>query len=212
LPFFEEDNADLIKEIIDSYVGEDVLFIEEQDQPYKNSYTEMVFLKRKFYNAKARKEDRLIYSKDHLNIALHIRRGDIMIDGKVNPVHKNRFQDNSYYVNVLNCITGNIKTERNLCVYVYTQGDEEDFPEFKDFDNVFFCSDMNPYASFLHLVYADLLVTSKSAFSYVAALLSDGIKICPEDFWHGYPQSDDWILADEQGFFDVSKLLNNRLL
>jgi hypothetical protein len=211
LPFFEEDNADLQKEIIDSYKGENVIFIEEQDQGYKNSYTEMAFLKRKFYNARARKEDKLIYSKENLNIAIHIRRGDIMMNGKVNTMHEIRFQHNSYYVNVLNCITGNIETERNICAYIYSQGNEADFPEFKDFNNITFCLNMNPYDSFIHLVYADLLVTGKSGFSYIPALLSNGIKICPEDFWHGYPPSEDWILADEQGFFNISKLLNNNL-
>jgi hypothetical protein len=211
LPIFEEKKTDLQKRIIDSYKGENVIFIEEQDQYYKNSYTEMAFLKQKFHNAKARKEDKLIYSKDNLNIAIHIRRGDIMIDSKVNPVYEKRFQDNSYYVNALNCIIDNIKTEKNICVYIYTQGNEEDFSEFKDFNNIIFCLDMNQYDSFLHLVYADILLTSKSGFSYMPALLSNGIKICLENFWHGYPQSGDWILADEQGFFDIFKLSNNSL-
>jgi hypothetical protein len=210
LPFFEKNDVDVQKKIIDSYKGESVVFIEEQDQPYINNYSEMAFLKRKFYASRARKEDKLIYSKENLNIAIHIRRGDIMVNNSiVNPIHEIRYQDNSYYVNALNCIIDNIKTEKNIYVYIYSQGNKENFPEFKDFNNVIFCLDMNPYNSFLHLVYADILVTSKSAFSYIPTLLSDGIKICPENFWYAYPKSDDWILTDEQGFFDVSKLLNS---
>jgi len=40
-------------------------------------------------------------------------------------------------------------------------------------------------------------------------LLSNGIKVCPKDFWHGYPDTDDWILVENDGSFEVSKL--NRL-
>jgi hypothetical protein len=48
---------------------------------------------------------------------------------------------------------------------------------------------------------ADLLITSKSSFSYKPALLSKGLKVCPKDFWHGYPDTSDWILVDEKGSF-----------
>lgn len=67
---------------------------------------------------------------------------------------------------------------------------------------------MDAQTSFLHLVYANLLITSKSSFSYKPALLNNGIKICPRNFWHGYPDSKDWILCDNNGIFDVSSLRN----
>jgi hypothetical protein len=56
--------------------------------------------------------------------------------------------------------------------------------------------------SFQHMVYADLLITSKSSFSYKPALLSDGVKVCPQNFWHGYPGQPDWVLVDDAGSFD----------
>jgi hypothetical protein len=37
-------------------------------------------------------------------------------------------------------------------------------------------------------------------------LLNKGIKICPKDFWHGYPQLDDWLMADESGFLMNEKV------
>lgn len=58
---------------------------------------------------------------------------------------------------------------------------------------------MGAQASFLHMVYADALIMSKSSFSYKPALLNRGIKFCPADFWHGYPKTTDWILLDEEG-------------
>ena len=44
------------------------------------------------------------------------------------------------------------------------------------------CSDMDEYMSFAHLIYADLLITSKSSFSYKPALMNTGIKVCPGNF------------------------------
>lgn len=64
---------------------------------------------------------------------------------------------------------------------------------------------MNAKDSFLHIVYADVLITSKSSFSYKPALINRGLKICPENFWHGYPKSDDFVLTDEEGRFTPSK-------
>ena len=51
--------------------------------------------------------------------------------------------------------------------------------------------------TFLHFVYADLLITSKSSFSYKAALINRGIKLCPKQFWHKYPKNNkNWVLID----------------
>jgi len=65
---------------------------------------------------------------------------------------------------------------------------------------------MSTKDSFLHMVYADLLITSKSSFSYNPALLSKGIKVCPKDLWRGYPESKDWILVENDGSFDINAL------
>ena len=51
------------------------------------------------------------------------------------------------------------------------------------------------------------------SFSYKPALLSKGIIVAPEHFWHGYPDSEKWIVVNEEGevnerLFDISlKLL-----
>ena len=207
LPLFSNKlEADINKKIIASYKGKKVIFVAEQDQIYHEQYGILEDIKYKFHNAKARQNDKLIYAKDNFNVAVHIRRGDIMSGDKVNPEYEMRFQNNSYYKNVLNCIINEVKISKPIQIYLFSQGEESDFPEFKNFNNTLFCFDMNQYDSFLHLVNADLLLTSKSGFSYIPALISNGIKICPENFWHSYPTSDDWILADEQGHFNLHKL------
>jgi hypothetical protein len=61
------------------------------------------------------------------------------------------------------------------------------------------------------MVNADLLITSKSSFSYKPALLSNGIKVCPKNFWHRYPDKLDFILVADDGILD-NYPLGKRLL
>ena len=215
LPFFRENNEkekELISKIIQSYAGEKVVFIAEQDQPYSEQYGVMDELKLKFRNSFARNKDKLIYNSNNFNIAVHIRRGDIVI-GNENKNHNLiiRWLNNSYYEKILINIINNLKTAKPKNIYIFSQGERKYFSEFDKFENVHYCLDMNPIESFLHMVYADLLVTSKSSFSYKPALLSNSIKICPRNFWHGYPDKDDWILAEDDGSFDIAKLKLTRV-
>jgi len=208
LPLFNENDEKELKiigQIIQSYSNEKVVFVLEQDQFYYKQYEVMDDLKVKF--KKAHDDTNLIYDKDTLNIAVHVRRGDITI-GQLNknPNLLIRWQDNDYFVNVLKNVLRNLKSSKPIKVYLFSQGKIEDFSEFKDIKNVQYCLDMDAKSSFLHMVYADILITSKSSFSYKPALLSDGLKICPDNFWHGYPLSDNWLIADEKGEFDTEKL------
>lgn len=203
LALFQENNSDEIqlqKKIISSYSGQKVVFIAEQDQGYKDQYGIMEDIQRKFYASPSRKNDHLVYSEDHFNIAIHARRGDIMANPN-NPNLAMRFLSNDYFYNVLTQVLGIIKTDKEVHIYFFSQGTPDDFPEFKEFKNLHWCFDMPAQQSFLHMVYADLLITSKSSFSYKPALLNRGIKVCPKDFWHGYPDSDDWVLCDNDGNF-----------
>lgn len=208
LPLFQENNAaemELNRKIIQSYAGKKVVFVAEQDQFYQDQYGVMDELKRKFYQAPARKKDHLIYSSENFNIAIHVRRGDIMADPN-NPNLVMRYLSNDYFEKVLRQVLENIHATKPIHIYFFSQGKPADYPEFAHFPNLHWCLDMNAQDSFLHFVYADLLITSKSSFSYKPALLNNGIKVCPRNFWHGYPESKDWILCENDGTFDVNKL------
>lgn len=50
---------------------------------------------------------------------------------------------------------------------------------------------------------SNILVLSKSSFSYNAAILSTNKKICPPGFWHSYSDSPNYILADVHGNFKL---------
>jgi len=210
LPLFDEKNDDeigQIRKIIHSYDHRKVLFVAEQDQFYRDQFGVMEDLKRKFRHASARQNDHLVYSKSFFNIAIHVRRGDVFVDaGNVNPNLLLRWQDNNYFEKVLTRTLEALKTEKPVAIYLFSQGERKDFPEFEQYENFHFCLDMSSQDSFLHMVNADLLITSKSSFSYKPALLSDGIKVCPENFWHGYPQTSDWILVKDDGSFDAERI------
>ena len=208
LPLFSEKNTQevkLNKRIIQSYAKKKIVFIAEQDQFYKKQYGVMKDIQRKFYSAPAREFDHLIYSSDNFNIAIHVRRGDIMSDPS-NPNLTMRYLSNDYFEKVLKQTVDNIKVTKPVHIYFFSQGKPEDYPEFSHFNNLHWCLDMEAQDSFLHFVYADLLITSKSSFSYKPALLNKGIKICPKNFWHSYPDTKDWILVDDNGTFNIDKL------
>ena len=210
LPLFNEGNpieVNLIRNIISVYKGQKVILVTEQDQFYKDQFGVQDIIKQKFYSTPSRRDQKLIYSKYYFNIAIHVRRGDIVSnDGTVNENFNMRFQQNDYFFKVLLSVILNLKVSKPVMIYLFSQGEIDSFNEFKEFNNIHFCLDMSAINSFLHMVYADLIITSKSSFSYKPALLSNGIKICPANFWHGYPKNDQWILADDNGKFNIQKL------
>ena len=67
--------------------------------------------------------------------------------------------------------------------HIYSQGDEEDlWDAFKEDDIVLHINE-SVEDTFTSMVLADVLVTSRSSFSYTAALLSEG-EVYYIPFWH----------------------------
>ena len=95
-----------------------------------------------------------------------------------NPNLAMRYLSNDYYEKALRQVIGSIKIDKPIHIYIFSQGIPEDYPEFAHYKNIHWYLDMSAQDSFLHMVYADLLITSKSSFSYKPALLSNGIKVC----------------------------------
>lgn len=207
LPLFTENTEEekIVRDIVESYPKEKIVFLCEQDQFYHDQFGVMGEIQNKFYSAPLRNGQKLKYCIESYNLAIHVRRGDILQkNGKENPNLTMRFQSNEYFKNALITAMNFLEKEKNIPkgkihIYLFSQGKPEDYQEFKEFDNLHFCFDMGAQDSFLHMVYADALITSKSSFSYKPALLNRGIKFCPADFWHGYPDNENWILLDENG-------------
>lgn len=210
LPPFDERNQherEKVKQIIRAYSDKKVVFFIEITQIYGEQYGIIEDIRPKFHAIHQGKEE-LIYQPANINIAVHIRRGDIAGEGNVGQPHlKERWLDNAYYISILDALLEQL-TGRKLKIYIFSQGSKEEFQEFHKYSSIEFCNDMSAMNSFLHLVKADILITSKSSFSYKPALLSYGIKLCPRNFWHGYPDESDWVLADDDGCFDKRALAN----
>ena len=210
LPLFDEFNqfeVDRIKKIIASYNNKKIIFVLEQDQFYRDQFGVIDGIKDRFYNAAARTKDQLRYSSEYFNIAIHVRRGDIVV-GQINgnPNLLMRWQDTQYFKKILASVLTGLVANKVVKIYIFSQGSREELAEFDEFSNVEYCLEAGAQESFLHMVFADLLITSKSSFSYKPALLSRGIKVSPRNFWHGYPQDKKWIIADEDGNLDIQAM------
>lgn len=219
LPLFDDHNQSemgVVKQMFSLYAGRKVVFVAEQDQHYPDQYGVQSHIQKQFFASPVRESDLTPYNDEHFNIAVHLRRGDIVI-GQTNgdPNLTMRWLSNDYYTNVLDNILPLVKkqTAKPVHIYIFSQGKKTDFTELEKYDNVHFYLDLNPESTFLSFVYADLLITSKSSFSYKPALLNrDGIKVCPQNFWHAYPNDEKWIMMDDEGQFmsegERSKLLS----
>lgn len=213
LPPFDENNQteiDFVKRIMSTYIGERIVFWPPQDHFYRDMYGVGKELRRRWDASPARKDDSIVFDPSKFNIAMHVRR-TVIIDGQMiveeGENKAKRWLANDYYEKVLKQVLKTIKPSKPIAIYIFSTGNPDEFTEFKKYSEIHFCSDMDEYMSFVHLVYADLLITSKSSFSYKPALMNTGIKVSPGNFWHGYPQDDSkWILCDNEGTLDTEKL------
>lgn len=217
--------------------GQKVILLTQIDEFYAKQYGVIPYIKRKFEEAEARKDDDKLLGDhaevllhknsskgedsvseqandnnhrlegvDFINIAVHIRRGDIN-SGQVSGDKQltMRWLSNEYYEKVLDQVVSKLE-DKKINLFIFSQGDKKDYESYEKYGQVYYCLDMSPMESFIHMVRADILITSKSSFSYKPALLSDGIRICPKGFWHGYPDDEKWIVAEEDG--EIKHLYN----
>lgn len=202
----------LNQRIVNSYSAKKVVLFAERDQFFRAQYPVIPELKRLFKKSGSCSEDLLNYNSEFFNIAVHVRR-TVIIDSQVifedDATRKKRFLSGDYYLKVLRQLIQAGRFPRPIRLYIFSTTELEEFDELRRDLEVISCHDWDEYTSFLHLVRADLLVTSKSGFSYMAAFFNDGFKICPRNYWHDYPVSRDWILAENSGEIDI-KLLNFR--
>lgn len=116
------------------------------------------------------------YDSNYFHVAVHIRRSnkcDVGDWGVKTP--------NTYYLKMINTIRDDFK-DKKLKFHIYSQGDEANFAILVAPDTVFHLNE-DILDTFNGMVFADVLTTSTSSFSYVAALLSKAI-IYHQPFWH----------------------------
>jgi len=136
-------------------------------------------------------------ARDHLTVAVHVRRGD------VNPIDwPHRFTRDEvilHQVQQISAALGNRAHE----IHLYSEGEPAQFEIFRARANAILHLSEDVFDSIDAMIDADVLVMAKSSFSYVAALLSDAIKIY-SPFQH--PPLRDWIVSDAEGSFGADGL------
>lgn len=151
-----------------------------------------------------------------IKIAVHIRRGDI------NFIEKNiRYLPNSYYVNLMKYLE-NILSGFTYEFHIYTETatkplmitsdlrsdlggintilQPETFDEFNEFKNITWHINTDPVDTFVELCNANILITSISAFSYLAGILNKNAIVIQSTRMH-HPPKRDWILTDSSASF-----------
>ena len=143
-----EEEIERIKKIIKSYAGTKTVFLLEQDQVYAEQFGVREEIQSKFYSCPYRKKDKLIFDSHHYNVAVHVRRGDILNQSLTTDDNLTmRYQNNDYFVNALRTALNDIKDEREVHIYLFSQGKKEDFFDFLGFSNLHYCLDMDPILS-----------------------------------------------------------------
>lgn len=117
------------------------------------------------------------FDERYLNIAVHIRRpnqDDVRVAGTDTP--------DAVFAYIIEMLRKKYALQNPL-FHIYSQGDEEEFRSAFARSDIVFHINESIEDTFTSLVLADVLVTSRSSFSYTAALLSEGT-VYYMRFWH----------------------------
>jgi hypothetical protein len=108
-----------------------------------------------------------LFNPNYLNVAVHIRVSN-QVDVNLPSFRKT---DLHYYNSIMNHIK-NINKDKNIRFHVYSQGKPSDFSQLEQ-NNIIFHLNECVGSTFTDMVFADILVASKSSLSYVAGLLNN---------------------------------------
>ena len=137
---------------------------------YRYRYLDTVFnvtakeFQRKYYLTKEKRVNPL------LTIGVHVRRGDVLPG--------TRFWTEHTSITTTIVSLKDILDKRNISyrIQVFSEGNHPEFREFEALGGELFL-DTDALWTMRELIEADILVMAKSLFTYVAALISDGIKL-----------------------------------
>lgn len=130
-----------------------------------------------------------LFRRDAVAVCVHVRRGD------VDKASVDRFLPLSYYVTVLAQIK---RVQADLDIVVISEGRVDNFKELTAaHPEVILLLADDPMRAFVHMLYADVLVTSRSGFSHLAAELGYQSCIVAVRSWVTYSRSNITLFADE---------------
>jgi hypothetical protein len=159
-----------------------------------------------------------------LRVAVHVRRGDVHL------LEKSRILPNSYYIRIMRKLMDlfdklqaeyvlELHSERSVSDFtvskagfgVYKSSPEltfhksdDAFHEFEHIEKLCYRFNEETLQSFCSIASADIIVTSISCFSYLAAILNQKSVVIYHPFFHA--PLDRWVVAERDGNFDVAIL------
>jgi hypothetical protein len=170
------------------YAREDYVYYTNKDVNAYFNKDVLDLLRKRFHSSQ--KENIPYFEKDRINVAVHIRRGDILI------CNRGRAFKDEYFLDIIE----NIRKMYPMAVFhIFSEGDEEEFIKFRSKDIKLHINE-DLAMTFHAMVAADILVASQSTLSYTASILSKGIIYSPK--WR-YPKLEHWIEMEyTQGIWD----------
>jgi len=154
----------------------------------------------------------LCHQSEYLNIAVHIRRGDLLPDRQFSDLSMRMLPD-AWYIAILDLILAT--THQPLAIHIFSEGKHglyqsekgESFswaqyfaysghPVIEHIDTPFL-------ETFHHLLNADLFIGSKSGMTHLAGMLGNSVKLVPS-LWHSYRGAQD-LLEVPDTMDDASK-------
>lgn len=134
----------------------------------------------KFYTSTFRRRLRAKYNETEkpalpflpgkFNVCMHIRRGDV----RDKPLYKGRYTPDEKNLEMISKIQALFP---GAMIYIFSEGQPKRFSQYKRLPNVRMCLNQNVFTTFHAMVSADMFVPARSAFSYCAALLSEGVVV-----------------------------------
>ena len=176
-------------------------------------------LRDRYWQARQQYPVRCLFDSTQLNVAIHIRRGDVSSNSSA----KDRWADIQIYVNVINQIAEHYR--HPVMFHIYSDGTKENLRPVTNLPNTVLHLRDNVFDTFHHMVLADVLVVGKSSFSALAGYLQPKIQIVqtldsipdrPQSLkrsvgsftWEHLPDQEHFVPMDGAGQFSVNRLLS----
>ncbi len=111
-----------------------------------------------------------------VELCVHVRRGDVRPD---DPETAHRFTSHAEVVALLEWMLPIMRQQgRPIRLHLYSNGKPADFEDFPDFPELSYHLDASAVETFKSLAAADVLITTRSDFSHLAAIYCRGLVLC----------------------------------
>jgi hypothetical protein len=150
-------------------------------------------------------------TRDKINVSVHVRRRNA--EDMTNPsvhdpngaTYKARYRDSAFFIKTCRAIE-NVLRPDNLHFNIFSQGETKDFSDFKALKNSTLFLNKDVCETFHNVVLGDLLVLSPSSFSFKAGMISKGLKIAAEPWWHFIPDNQEWCRLQSEDLESENKI------